>query len=114
MDRRQPGQAYVITIEEIEYVHRHGRSVVNQRAVGRTPHHSPRPAACPSEDPTNLLVGELRDLESIRVALTLAETGHLVFGTVAHRTTPCRASTDWSMCSRVMNRARSVHSWVCH
>jgi twitching motility protein PilT len=75
---------HVITIEDpIEYVHRHGRSVVNQRAVGEdAPSFAAALRSALREDPDVLLVGEMRDLESIRVALTLAETGHLVFGTV--------------------------------
>ena len=75
---------HVITIEDpIEYVHRHGRSVVNQRAVGEDAPSFPEALrSALREDPDVLLVGELRDLESLRVALTLAETGHLVFGTV--------------------------------
>ena len=72
--------AHVITIEDpIEYVHRHQRSSVNQRAVGEdTPSFAAALRSALREDPDVLLVGELRDLESIRFALTLAETGHLV------------------------------------
>jgi twitching motility protein PilT len=75
---------HIITIEDpIEFVHRHGHSVVNQRAVGEdAPSFAEALRSALREDPDVLLVGELRDLESIRVALTLAETGHLVFGTV--------------------------------
>jgi len=75
---------HIITIEDpIEYLHRHGRSVVNQRAVGEdSPSFATALRSALREDPDVLLVGELRDLETIRVALTLAETGHLVFGTV--------------------------------
>ena len=75
---------HIITIEDpIEYIHKHGRSVVNQRAVGEdAPSFAEALRSALREDPDVLLIGELRDLESIRVALTLAETGHLVFGTV--------------------------------
>ena len=77
--------AHVITIEDpIEYVHRHQRSSVNQRAVGEdTPSFAAALRSALREDPDVLLVGELRDLESIRFALTLAETGHLVLA-MAH------------------------------
>ncbi|MEI8083803.1 MAG: type IV pilus twitching motility protein PilT [Actinomycetes bacterium] len=75
---------HVLTIEDpIEYVHWHKMAAVNQRAVGEdvaTFAQALRSAL--REDPDVLLVGELRDLESIRSALTLAETGHLVFGTL--------------------------------
>jgi len=75
---------HILTIEDpIEYVHDHRRSMVSQREVGTdTPsfHHALRSAL--REDPDVLLVGEMRDLESIRFALTIAETGHLVFASL--------------------------------
>ena len=75
---------HIITIEDpIEYVHDHKRSAVNQREVGTDT--ASFPDALRSvlrEDPDVLLVGEMRDLESIRFALTIAETGHLVFATL--------------------------------
>ncbi|MCX6395017.1 MAG: type IV pilus twitching motility protein PilT [Propionibacteriales bacterium] len=75
---------HIITIEDpIEYVHDHKRSAVNQREVGTdtgTFHKALRSVL--REDPDVLLVGEMRDLESIAFALTVAETGHLVFATL--------------------------------
>ncbi len=75
---------HIITIEDpIEYVHDHKRAAVNQREVGTDT--ADFPDALRSvlrEDPDVLLVGEMRDLESIRFALTVAETGHLVFATL--------------------------------
>ncbi len=75
---------HILTIEDpIEYVHDHQRSVVNQREVGTDTEDFP--AALRSalrEDPDVLLVGEMRDLESIQFALTIAETGHLVLATL--------------------------------
>jgi twitching motility protein PilT len=75
---------HVITIEDpIEYVHTNQRCIVDQREVGvDTPDFESALRAALREDPDVLLVGELRDLESIRMALTIAETGHLVFGTL--------------------------------
>ncbi len=75
---------HVLTIEDpIEYVHEHKRAAVNQREVGEdTASFAAALRSALREDPDVLLVGELRDLESIRSALTLAETGHLVFGTL--------------------------------
>jgi twitching motility protein PilT len=75
---------HVITVEDpIEYVHQHKRSAVNQREVGEdTDSFASALRSCLREDPDVILVGEMRDLESIRFALTLAETGHVVFGTL--------------------------------
>jgi len=77
-------QLHILTIEDpIEYLHHHKRSVVNQRAVGTdTPSFERALRAALREDPDVLLVGEMRDLESIQIALTMAETGHLVFATL--------------------------------
>ena len=75
---------HIITIEDpIEYVHDHKRSAVSQRQVGEdTESFAQALRSALREDPDVLLVGEMRDLESIRFALTLAETGHLVFATL--------------------------------
>ncbi len=75
---------HIITIEDpIEYVHHHKRSAVNQREVGSDTASFPDALrSALREDPDVLLVGEMRDLESIRFALTIAETGHLVFATL--------------------------------
>ena len=75
---------HVLTIEDpIEYIHDHKRAAVNQREIGTdTTSFSSALRNALREDPDVLLVGEMRDLESIRFALTLAETGHLVFATL--------------------------------
>jgi len=75
---------HILTIEDpIEYVHAHKRSAVNQREVGTdTASFASALRSVLREDPDVLLVGEMRDLESIRFALTIAETGHLVFATL--------------------------------
>ncbi|MFC0548800.1 type IV pilus twitching motility protein PilT [Kutzneria chonburiensis] len=75
---------HILTVEDpIEYVHRHKRAAVNQREVGTdTPSFPHALRAALREDPDVLLVGEMRDLESIRFALTIAETGHLVLATL--------------------------------
>ncbi|MEY2420203.1 MAG: twitching motility protein PilT [Acidimicrobiaceae bacterium] len=75
---------HILTIEDpIEYVHSHKRAVVSQREIGidAADFHSALRAAL-REDPDVILVGEMRDLESISATLTLAETGHLVFATL--------------------------------
>jgi twitching motility protein PilT len=75
---------HVLTVEDpIEFVHESKKCLVNQREVG--PHTLSFANALRSalrEDPDAILVGEMRDLETIRLALTAAETGHLVFGTL--------------------------------
>lgn len=75
---------HILTIEDpIEFVHESKRSLVNQREVKRdTLGFSEALRSALREDPDIILVGELRDLETIRLALTAAETGHLVFGTL--------------------------------
>lgn len=75
---------HIITIEDpIEFVHPHRRCIVNQREVG-TDTHSFKNAlrAALREDPDVILVGEMRDNETIHLAISAAETGHLVFGTL--------------------------------
>ena len=75
---------HILTIEDpIEFVHKPNQSLVNQREVGaHTGSFANALKAALREDPDVILVGEMRDLETIRLALTAAETGHLVFGTL--------------------------------
>ncbi len=75
---------HIITVEDpIEFVHEHKRCVVNQREVGTdTKAFSNALRAALREDPDVILVGEMRDNETIHLAITAAETGHLVFGTL--------------------------------
>jgi twitching motility protein PilT len=75
---------HILTIEDpIEFVHQSKKCLVNQREVHRDTHgFSAALRSALREDPDIILVGEMRDLETIRLALTAAETGHLVFGTL--------------------------------
>jgi len=75
---------HIITIEDpIEYIHTHKNCIVNQREVGTdTKSFADALKYVLREDPDVILVGEMRDLETISAALTIAETGHLVFGTL--------------------------------
>jgi twitching motility protein PilT len=75
---------HIITIEDpIEYLHQHKKSMVNQREVSEdTIGFAPSLHAALREDPDIILVGEMRDLDTIRAAITAAETGHLVFSTL--------------------------------
>jgi len=75
---------HILTIEDpIEFVHQSKKCLVNQREVHRdTLGFSEALRSALREDPDIILVGEMRDLETIRLALTAAETGHLVFGTL--------------------------------
>lgn len=75
---------HILTIEDpIEFVHESKKSLINQREVHRDTHSfSAALRSALREDPDIILVGELRDLETIRLAMSAAETGHLVFGTL--------------------------------
>src|SRR6218665_2028787 len=75
---------HILTVEDpIEFVHESKKCLVNQREVHRDTHgFSEALRSALREDPDIILVGEMRDLETIRLALTAAETGHLVFGTL--------------------------------
>ena len=75
---------HIVTVEDpIEYYHNHKKSVINQRAVGLdVPSFAEALRRVLRQDPDVILVGELRDLETIEAAISAAETGHLVFGTV--------------------------------
>jgi twitching motility protein PilT len=83
---------HIITVEDpVEFVHPPRKSIVNQRSVGRNTASFARALrAALREDPDVIMVGELRDLETMALAMTAAETGHLVFGTLntssAHKT----------------------------
>lgn len=81
---------HILTIEDpVEFVHSSKRCLVNQREVGpHTQSFSNALRAALREDPDIILVGELRDLETIQLALTAAETGHLVFGTLHTSSAP--------------------------
>jgi len=88
--RNQNEKGHILTIEDpIEFVHRSKSALVSQREVGPHTHsfaNSLKSAL--REDPDVILVGELRDLETIRLALTAAETGHMVFGTLHTSSAP--------------------------
>ncbi|NQY42910.1 MAG: type IV pilus twitching motility protein PilT [Legionellales bacterium] len=75
---------HIITIEDpIEFVHKSNKCLINQREVHRDTHgFNISLKSALREDPDIILIGEMRDLETIRLALTAAETGHLVFGTL--------------------------------
>lgn len=81
---------HILTIEDpIEFVHTARRCLVNQREVGRdTASFADALRAALREDPDVILIGEMRDLETIRLALTAAETGHLVFATLHTSSAP--------------------------
>lgn len=77
-------QYHIITLEDpIEYLHRHDKSIVNQREIGSdSKNYAAALRAALRQDPDVILVGEMRDLETISIAITAAETGHLVFSTL--------------------------------
>lgn len=89
-DINETRSEHILTIEDpIEYLHQHKKCMVNQREMHSDTYgfHQALRASL-REDPDNILVGELRDHETIEAALTLAETGHLVFGTLHTRNAP--------------------------
>ncbi|EYE89682.1 twitching motility protein PilT [Fervidicella metallireducens AeB] len=75
---------HIITLEDpVEYLHKHKRSIVNQREIGHdSKSYANALRAALREDPDVILVGEMRDLETISIAITAAETGHLVLSTL--------------------------------
>lgn len=77
-------QAHIITLEDpIEYLHKHNKCIINQREIGKdSKSYQNALRAILREDPDVILVGEMRDLETIAIAITAAETGHLVFSTL--------------------------------
>lgn len=77
-------QAHIITLEDpIEYLHKHNKCIINQREIGKDSRsYQNALRAILREDPDVILVGEMRDLETIGIAITAAETGHLVFSTL--------------------------------
>jgi twitching motility protein PilT len=81
---------HIMTVEDpIEFLHRHKKSVINQREVGHDTHSfSAALKHVLRQDPDVILVGEMRDLETISTALTAAETGHLVFATLHTQDAP--------------------------
>jgi twitching motility protein PilT len=82
-------QDHILTIEDpIEFLHQHKRSIVNQREIGSDAENfSLGLRAALRQDPDVILVGEMRDMETISTALTAAETGHLVFATLHTQST---------------------------
>ncbi|MEX2328642.1 MAG: PilT/PilU family type 4a pilus ATPase, partial [Nitriliruptoraceae bacterium] len=88
INRNRP--SHIMTVEDpIEFLHTHKRSVVNQREVGADTHGFTQALKhVLRQDPDVILVGEMRDLETIQIALTAAETGHLVFGTLHTQDAP--------------------------
>src|SRR5438874_6078487 len=81
---------HILTIEDpVEFVHRHKRCIVNQREIGPdAPSFAEALRAALREDPDVILLGEMRDLETISTAITAAELGHLVFGTLHTQSAP--------------------------
>ena len=90
----QNRSCHIVTLEDpIEYLHKHKKSMVNQREVGTdTQGFANGLRAALREDPDVILVGEMRDLETIQIAITAAETGHYVLSTL--HTTGCDKTID--------------------
>lgn len=85
LDRiNQQRACHVLTLEDpIEYLHRHGRSIINQREIGTDSQtYAKALRAALRQSPDVILIGEMRDLETIAIAVTAAETGHLILSTL--------------------------------
>ena len=105
-------RGHIITVEDpIEFIHKHQNCIINQREVGSdTKSFQSALKYALREDPDVILIGELRDLETIQAALTIAETGHLAFATLRRP----RRSTALLTCSRaISNRRCGRNSRLC-
>ena len=91
---------HIITIEDpIEYIHHNKKSMIKQLQIGRdTPSFASALRASLRQDPDVILLGELRDFESMRLALTAAETGHLVFATLHAASAPLTINRFVDVC----------------
>src|SRR6266542_2584349 len=106
---------HILTIEDpVEFVHKHKGCIVNQREIGVDATGSGQALrAALRQDPDVILLGEMRDLEPIATALTAAETGHLVFGTLHTQSAPNATSlvmTRRAACRRSSSR---LQTWSC-
>ena len=106
---------HILTIEDpIEFVHQSKRCLVSQRELHRdTSDFSEALRSALRQDPDIILVGEMRDLETIRPALTAAETGHLVFGTL-HTTSAAKTIDRVLMCFRRLKKTAFVQCYPSH
>src|SRR5437660_3491478 len=101
-------EAHIITIEDpIEYYHKHKKALVTQREIGvDVPNFAEALRRALRQDPDVVLVGEMRDLETIDAAITAAETGHLVFGTL--HTTGAAKTIDRIVNAFPMNQQETI------
>src|SRR5580692_10687579 len=101
-------EAHIITIEDpIEYYHKHKKAIVTQREIGvDVPSFAEALRRALRQDPDVILVGELRDLETMEAAVTAAETGHLVFGTL--HTTGAAKTIDRLVNAFPMNQQETI------
>ena len=105
-------EAHIVTIEDpIEYYHKHKKAIVTQREIGvDVPSFAEALRRVLRQDPDVVLVGEMRDLETIDAAITAAETGHLVFGTL-HTTGAAKTIDRWSTPFPATSRNKSASSF---
>ena len=103
---------HIITIEDpVEFVHHNKKCLINHREVGRhTRSFSSALRAALREDPDIVLVGEMRDLETVEIALETAETGHLVFGTL--HTTTAASTADRIIQQFPANRQEQIRAML--
>ena len=107
-------KCHIITLEDpIEYLHKHNKSIVNQREY-RSDFISFASGlrSCLRQDPDVILLGEMRDLETMEIALMAAETGHLVFSTL--HTTGSKDNRPYSGCISSPPAAAGIHTIIQH
>ena len=105
------GPHHILTIEDpIEFIHPFKKGVVNQRQLGRSTHsYANALKGALRQDPDVIVIGELRDLETISLAITAAETGHLVIGTLSTSSAPQDRRPDYRFLSRQGTEPGSSH-----
>ena len=106
-------ECHIITLEDpIEYIHNHKKSIINQREIGRdSVDFNSALRASLRQDPDVILIGEMRDAETISIALRAAETGHLVFST-SQLSTVCTGIVSQQLIPTIDEKARVVATEV--
>ena len=105
---------HIVTIEDpVEHVHAHGHSIVNQREVGADTRDFPTALRqILRQDPDVVLIGEMRDLETIEAAISAAETGHVVFGTL--HTTGAQGTVNRIIDAFPTNQQEQIRTKLLH
>ena len=112
----QTRHEHIITLEDpLEFLHRHNKSIVSQREISvDTVSYVTALRASLRQSPDVILLGEMRDFETIQVAMTAAETGHLIFQLYIRSVPPIRSTVSSMYSHRTSNdRLQSSYPWFC-